>query len=224
MERGAIAAWPDPRRGAPELPFEVERTEISPENRHGKLVRKKQVELKKWDLVTNDLLLHLPSGIMARVVQRVDPWVCYVEAWSMPETPKDWDAWVNTMGRGTWVCWGQCATHPNQVPHWWAPPHIAEGAEIPEAMGDMYGTPGHSPQTEKSLAERGLRHLRDAPRRIVPAMAIKWAAMKKRLAKLAGLSPEKMDEYADKHAVAEVKPEKDVEVKKFVLKSEDDDA
>lgn len=158
---GAAAAEPHPRDSAPTAPFRVIKTDIQPNARVGTIYREHDPKMRGSDLVPNDMIMHLMTGVVCRVVERLTPWDCRVEAWVPPQGEHELAKWDAEKGLGVWVCWGQCYMDPQKLPHRLRQPEeIMPGPEFRDALWDVH--PGL--KDKKTWAERVEEHGGKVPR------------------------------------------------------------
>lgn len=223
---GVYAAEPNPRPTAPHLPIDVVRTGIRPDSRYGLLVRGKQKELKGADLIPDDLLLHLGSGVVVRVLERIDHLKSRVEAWTMPETEKDLDNWASTVGTGKWVVWGRCYSTPMVPAHLVPSEIVTPGPDMAKAIGDLYPhlVDRLTARLEMGIPETPVPDLSRLPPRVRKKIMHK---MRKLLGKMAKVrewdSQDKIDEQRDKGTYFKRTTPEGAEVVKWRPPVEDDE-
>lgn len=128
---GVQMVWPHPRAGAIWDVFEVESDTFDPESPTMTITRGREDRHKYGgsELVPGDMLLHIQSGVVARVIERIDHATARIEGWCQPDgvddehTKKSVQYWNENQAKGGWVVWGQCFAHGEQLP-------FTEGEEV----------------------------------------------------------------------------------------------
>lgn len=115
---GAQAVAPVMRRGVPEGPFEVTRADIAPDQRFAYFERKREEQHKHTPLTPGDMLMHLDTGMICRVVQKIDDWRYRAEAWGAPESEEDFETFLRIGGKGSWCVWGYAVMKGEEFPLW----------------------------------------------------------------------------------------------------------
>jgi len=116
-EFGYAIIVPDIRPDAPTMPFEVEDSDLrGPHQPHATLKRAHNREMLTGDhggqVVRNDLLLHVDTGMFAVCVARISNWDFRIEALLPPQTEEDMKRFLGTSphGTGRWVVVGSAWT------------------------------------------------------------------------------------------------------------------
>lgn len=136
---GALAVAPEVRPGAPALPFRVLPGKVDPGQRIARARRVHEDNLRNTDLIGGDMLLHTGTGLIGRVVQRIDPWDFFFEAWTLPDDERGL-AQLRMHGlEGEWICWGHAVMPGERIPSWFPfepipimQSHLADGRPNPE--------------------------------------------------------------------------------------------
>jgi hypothetical protein len=137
----AVMPQPDTTR-APLEPFRVVWSEIKPQERYGVIHRDMGDSRNPSDreLMKGDMILHVNTGVHARVVERIRKYEYRIEAWSGPRTDEDKQAWLINEGKGDWVCWGQSFETVEELP-WHEPEVMDTGEKIELARKEMFRYP-----------------------------------------------------------------------------------
>lgn len=139
---GVCAIEPNPRKNAPPGPFKVDWTDVdtNTEQRTGQFTRNPDDhESEGYTLERNDLLLHIESGVVARVIHREPDGKHTFEGWVPPQSEEDTSKWLSTKGTGTWVVWGRCFNNYEELPMYLkASIEDLDAKDSMEAFGDMY--------------------------------------------------------------------------------------
>ncbi len=216
---GVQAAAPVCQPGRPHVPFTVTKTRIRP-GQPGLLWWSRKGELRDRRLGRNDLLVHIASRTVARVVEQVKPGLVRIQPWWPPESKETMDAFVRTKGKGQWVCWGQCWDDIRSTPKCMIPSKMTDDWDFFSKEVHRY------PEKALSMMDRHPQALRSRWKGMNgkqrKAARRRFRGIMGKLNTVQRLDPAALDEYADKHAYAGGRTKAGVEFRKFILKSEEE--
>lgn len=210
------ACEPHPRDTAPTSPFTVVKAEIRPDDRFGMIERKKGDGVR-GELLPGDMILHVKTGVVARVVERISPFKCRIEGWVPPQGDAEMAEWDKAPGTGMWICWGRSYKTEAELPLRLRRPEIV--LPNPEFKDQLLET--HKGLRDKpTMAERGMAppDLSKLPRHIRRRIMRQWRRLVGKMAEFHDWSdPEKVETELDKHTYFKRKTAEGAEYSKVRL-------
>jgi hypothetical protein len=215
------ACEPHPRDHSPSSPFEVVASDIRPDQRYGWIERGK-ADGVNGSLIPGDMILHLATGVVARVVERISDRKCRVEGWVPPQGDAEMHIWDERPGLGTWVCWGVSYGTEEELPLRLRRPEIVlPGPDFDTTLKDVH--PGL--RDKPTLAQRqGVPDLSKLPRHVRRRIMRQWRKIVGKVSEMKSWEdPDQAEAEIDKYAVFRKKFESGAEYTKARLPIDDKD-